>query len=224
LPARWVCPANSRLSAAGRSAARTPLLAARREILATTLARHAQLCTGSPCPPSPREPSPPKILTSPPSCAYRAYCLLCAISARRRGGVCMPGTGSPDAVGRTLETIAAAVQPPAVPPGYRLCFPILSPTSGWLLISSSATATVRAPPTWPIFATSTPGAPGSVSGCWLCAAAISRPTPASWSKPVGVAPLLPGGWPPWPAATARRSRREHSPTPPPPTFAAPGGA
>ena len=27
----------------------------------------------------------------------------------------MPGTGSPDAVGRTLETIAAAVRPPAVP-------------------------------------------------------------------------------------------------------------
>jgi hypothetical protein len=27
----------------------------------------------------------------------------------------MPGTGSPEAVGRTLEPIAAAVQPPAVP-------------------------------------------------------------------------------------------------------------
>jgi hypothetical protein len=132
----------------------------------------------------------------------------------------MPGTGSPDAVGRTLETIAAAVQPPAVPSGYRLGFPILSPTSGWLLSSSSATATVRAPPTWPIFATSTRSAPGSASGCWLCAAAISRPTPASWSKPVGVAPLLPGGWPPWPAVPLGGPGGS---TPPPPTFVLPAG-
>jgi hypothetical protein len=41
-----------------------------------------------------------------------------------------------------------------------------------------------------------PGASGSASGCWMCAAATSRPTPASWSKRVTVAPAWPDGWPP----------------------------
>src|SRR4029453_5163184 len=101
-----------------------------------------------------------------------------------------------------------------------LCSSMPSPTRGCLLGSSWATATVRAPPTWPTSVTSTPGVPGSASGCWLRTAARSRPTSAHWSKPAGAVPRLPGGWPPWPASTATRFRREPSPTPPPPTFVA----
>jgi integrase len=43
---------------------------------------------------------------------------------------------------------------------------------------------------------------------------MSRPTPASLTKPAEAAPPWPDGWPPWPASTATPSRRGRFPTPP----------
>jgi hypothetical protein len=122
----------------------------------------------------------------------------------------MPGTGSPDAVGRTLEP-------------HRLRALLLDAESDQSLITgfllgygdrtrAAYLADLRDFHAW-----------CARIGIGLLAAHRSHIEAyiRALSKPAVAVPLLPGGWPPWPASTATRFRRERSPTPPPPTFVAP---
>jgi hypothetical protein len=129
----------------------------------------------------------------------------------------MPGTGSTDAVGRTLGPIAAAVQP------HRLRAVLADTESDESLIAKfllgygdrtrvAYLADLRDFHAW-----------CARIGIGLLAAqrghieAYIRALEQAGRSRATVA----GGWPLWPASTATQSRRERSSTPPPPTFVAP---